>query len=49
MTKPPRRASKGRLAASGSEAVESAFMLVKPPMPSGLMQLSAPPQTMTGS
>ena len=30
-------------------AVESAFMLVKPPMPKGLMQLSAPPQTITDS
>ena len=30
-------------------AVESAFMLVKPPMPKGLMQLSAPPQTMAVS
>ena len=49
MTKPPRRASKGREAALGSSEVDRACILQKPAAARGVTVASAPPQIMASA
>ncbi len=49
MTKPLRSASKGMEARLGSSAWVRALMEVKPPMDRGVMEASAPPQSITSA
>mgnify|MGYP006903011439 CR=1 FL=1 len=49
-TKPSRSLSQGRLAASGSSLrVDSARAAAKPPKPTGVVAISAPPTTITSA